>query len=121
MMLSTLAAYYAIELNAEFRNIQSENYISSMGQFVITFVVFCMSYIVAEIFFSVYDVATDSIMLCYCFDVEDGGGEAFAQKMGFELSQNKKRTMNMKRKTNWLLRMFALLKKAPKQMVMSNC
>lgn len=89
MMLSTLAAYYAIELNAEFRNIQSENYISSMGQFVITFVVFCMSYIVAEIFFSVYDVATDSIMLCYCFDVEDGGGEAFAQKMGFELEVKK--------------------------------
>ena len=89
MMLSTLAAYYAIELNAEFRNIQSENYISSMGQFVITFVVFCMSYIVAEIFFSVYDIATDSIMLCYCFDVEDGGGEAFAQKMGFELDVKK--------------------------------
>lgn len=89
MMLSTLAAYYLIELNADFQNLASENYISSMGQFVITFVVFCMSYIVAEIFFSVYDIATDSIMLCYCFDVEDGGGEAFAQKMGFELEVKK--------------------------------
>jgi hypothetical protein len=89
MMTSTLAVYYSIEYNSDYQNIESDNNISNMGQFFITFVVLCMSYVVAEIFFGVYDIATDSIMICYCFDVEDGNGEAFAQKMGFELDIKK--------------------------------
>ena len=89
MMFSTLAVYYAVEFNSDFQDIESENYISSMGQFVITIVVLFMSYIVAEIFFDVYDIATDSIMLCYCFDAEDGNGEAFAARMGDELEFKK--------------------------------
>jgi hypothetical protein len=89
MMTSTLAVYYSIEYNSDYQNIESENNISNMGQFFITFVVLCMSYVVAEIFFGVYNIATDSIMICYCFDVEDGNGEAFAQKMGFELDIKK--------------------------------
>lgn len=89
MMVSTLRVYYSIQLNTDYQDLASENYISNMGQFFITFVVLCMSYVVAEIFFSVYDIATDSIMICYCFDVEDGNGEAFAQKMGFELEMKK--------------------------------
>ena len=89
MMFSTLAAYYSVEYTADFQDIESENYISSMGQFVITLVVLFMSYIVAEIFFDVYDIATDSIMLCYCFDAEDGNGQAFKTRMGDDLKFEK--------------------------------
>ena len=89
MMFSTLAAYYSVEYTADFQDIESENYISSMGQFVITLVVLFMSYIVAEIFFDVYDIATDSIMLCYCFDAEDGNGQAFKARMGDDLEFEK--------------------------------
>ena len=89
MMFATLAAYYSVEYTAEFQDITSENYISSMGQFVITIVVLFMSYIVAEIFFDVYDIATDSIMLCYCFDAEDGNGQAFKTRMGDDLKFEK--------------------------------
>ena len=39
MMFSTLAAYYSVEYTADFQDIESENYISSMGQFVITLVI----------------------------------------------------------------------------------
>ena len=48
MMFATLDAYYSVEYTAEFQDITSENYISSIGQFVITIVVLFMSYIVAE-------------------------------------------------------------------------
>ena len=88
MMVSTMCAYYSIELNDDFSNMQSENYISRMGQFVVCLVVLFLSYIVAEVFFGVYDTATDSIMLCYCFDLQ-GSGKCFKDKMGYDLNIKK--------------------------------
>merc|ERR1719473_1950269 len=60
-----------------------------MGQFIVCLVVLFLSFIVAEVFFSVYDTATDSIMLCYCFDITDSGGECFEDKMGYKLPMKK--------------------------------
>jgi hypothetical protein len=60
-----------------------------MGQFIICLVVLCLSYVVAEVFFSVYDTATDSIRLCYCFDITDAGGKCFEDKMGYSLPMKK--------------------------------
>ena len=60
-----------------------------MGQFVACLVIMFFSFVVAEVFFSVYDTATDSILLSYCFDVEVGKGSAFKDKMGFDLPLKK--------------------------------
>jgi solute carrier family 44 (choline transporter-like protein), member 2/4/5 len=89
MMLSTLCAYYMVGLNGKYNDITTDNYISSMGQFIICVVVLCLSFVVAEVFFSVYDTATDSIMLCYCFDITDAGGKCFEDKMGYSLPMKK--------------------------------
>ena len=66
MMLSTLCAYYMVGLNGKYNDVTTDNYISSMGRFIICVVVLSLSYVVAEVFFSVYDTATDSIMLYCC-------------------------------------------------------
>jgi choline transporter-like protein 2/4/5 len=90
MMLSVLCAYYLIEAQpSKYGDLASESYISSMGQFIVCLVVLFLSFIVAEVFFSVYDTATDSIMLCYCFDITDSGGECFEDKMGYKLPMKK--------------------------------
>lgn len=83
MMLSVVVGYNL--LNMFYSDASKVAYISDVGQFVCCVVILCFSYVVAEVFFSVYDIATDTILISYCFDIDQASGKAFEDKMGMPL------------------------------------
>ena len=84
MMLSVLAGYNWLNTDY-YKDATSANYVSDMGQFVCCLVILFFSFIVSEVFFSVYDTATDTILISYCFDVDNSTGKAFEDKMGYPM------------------------------------
>lgn len=85
---STLACYLWLYQSKEYKEYTSEKYIDQKGTIFVCAVVAIMAYIVAQVFFNVYDIASDSIMLSYCLDIDEGGN-AFKDKLGedFELKK----------------------------------
>jgi hypothetical protein len=85
---STVACYLWLSRSADYSRFESENYIDAKGTVFVCAVVAVMAFIVAEVFFGVYEITSDSIMLSYCLDI-DNGGAAFKDKLGEEYELKK--------------------------------
>lgn len=78
---STVACYLWLSRSDEYNEFSSEKYIDQKGTVFVCVVVAVMAYIVAEVFFNVYEIASDSIVLSYCLDIDEGGA-AYKDKLG---------------------------------------
>ena len=80
LWLSTSTTTYA--------NFQSDAYIDAKGSIFVCAIVGLLAFITAEIFFNVYEITSDTILLSYCIDIEKGG-EAFKDKLGEDFKPKK--------------------------------
>jgi len=68
---SMLVSYSWVTYDPQFTNPQSPTYLSST--LFISIIVLTMAYLVAESFFNVFHVCIDTVLMCYCMDMENGG------------------------------------------------
>merc|ERR1712100_337344 len=78
---STVGCYLWLTRDSGYSDFASEDYIDQKGTIFVCAVVAVMAFIVAQVFFGVYEITSDSIMLSYCLDVDEGGA-AYKDKLG---------------------------------------